>query len=109
MERPLNRNGEKVLMRRVLISLVVILAALAAASCAGQEQRDVTTTGKSQPPNTSRQATPPAPPREQAGAHGHETSSSRVPAFQTDAASLKSLAPTLPPNHRAAPVLLPLR
>ena len=83
-------------MRRTLILLITILLAVAAASCAGQGQR---TADKPQPSSTARQVAPAAPAREQADAHSHNPSTPRVPAFQTDAASLKSLAATLPPDR----------
>jgi Protein of unknown function with PCYCGC motif len=92
----------------MLILLSTILIAAVVASCSSQEQAryQQTTASKPQPSSTARQVAPRAPQHEQADAHGHDTSSPRVPAFQSDAASLKSLAPTLSPaqfsgNQRA--------
>lgn len=92
-------------MKRLSILLGTILVAVVVTSCASPEQRGETTAVKSQPSNTVRQqqqVIPTAPPqREQADAHdGHHSSTSHsVPAFQSDAASLKNLAQTLSPNQ----------
>lgn len=93
-------------MKRLSILLGTILVAVVVTSCASPEQRGETTAVKSQPSNTARQqqqqVIPTAPPhREQADAHdGHHSSTSfSVPAFQSDAASLKNLAQTLSPNQ----------
>lgn len=83
--------------RWMLLSVVFALT-IGAVSCARREPNSPSTSGTSQS-NASRQDATRPPPKEMAKQHGHNNSASRVPAFQSDAASLKSLPPTLQPEN----------
>ena len=82
--------------------LVFVLAASAA--CSGDAGRGDAADTKSTPTQKAAQANAPAPPQQQAkghdaqAGHGHGPVTSETPAFITDAAQLKSLAPTLSPE-----------
>lgn len=84
-------------MKRKVLIFTVILVAVAGIACTSRDQSDM---AKKDGP--SRQAeslqSPPrtAPTTEKVDPHGHALSPSSVPAFQSDAASLKNLQPTLP-------------
>jgi hypothetical protein len=70
--------------------LSVVFITVVAAACARQG-----TTGGTSASNPSRTNTS----QRKADPHGHDTSASRVPAFQRDDASLNKLSPTLAPEQ----------
>jgi hypothetical protein len=75
---------------KVLIVNAVALAAIATACTSRSGDETARRIDPPRPTSSATQATPVA-----ADSHGHDTAAARVPAFQTDAASLKSLGPTL--------------
>jgi hypothetical protein len=80
-------------MKRILRLATAILVVAVASACNSQDQNQLAQ--KNETPTVS--PAPAASPRP-ADPHGHDTSASSVPAFQTDAASLKDLRPTLSPE-----------
>lgn len=81
-------------MRKYLV-VVAILSALVAIGCNSQGQGDLAKN------NSSGSAVAPSPTtsaKPKLDAQGHDHSVARVPAFQTDSLSLKSLGPTLAPE-----------
>lgn len=83
---------------RLLLTSVVLAVAVAMASCANQGPNGAPTSGTPQA-NTLSPNAPGPPPKETSKRHGQDHSASRVPKFQTDAASLNNLAPTLEPEQ----------
>jgi len=84
-------------MERKWFIFTVIFVAAVTSACNSQMPSE--TARKDGPPGQTATLPVPsatAPPR--ADSHGHDHSASRVPAFQTDAASLKNLGQTLPPG-----------
>jgi len=83
-------------MKRNLL-ITAILAVAVVTACNSQAPAD--TARKDVPPRqTTGLPAPSASAPKLVDPHGHDHSPSRVPAFQTDAASLKSLRPTLSPE-----------
>ena len=74
---------------------VVVLFGVISAGCNSQPSRNSATT-KGAGETVSQSPAEPAKP--QLDADGHDHSGTRVPAFQTDALSLKTLGPTLAPE-----------
>lgn len=74
-------------------SVITILFTVVATGCNSQAPKE---TARKIGPGQTSSPTPSTPAK--ADPHGHDTSASRVPAFQTDGASLKNLGPTLPPE-----------
>ncbi len=81
-------------MRNLFFFLAVGLIGSALFGCGKQELRSTTASSKSQAP-----AAPSASTQHGPASMDHSRSAPRVPAFQTDAASLKNLAPTLSPDR----------
>jgi hypothetical protein len=84
-------------MNRKLLLVAAILVVAVAGACTSQNQNDVARTNET-PRQASVSPAPTAPSAHPADPHGHDASASLVPAFQTDATSLKNLAPTLSPE-----------
>jgi len=85
-------------MKRKLILVTTIFAVAVAGACNSQNQNDLATKNEAPRQTASISATPLAASPQQADPHGHGAAASQVPAFQTDAASLKNLGPTLSPE-----------
>ncbi|MBC8031208.1 MAG: hypothetical protein H7Z16_13920 [Pyrinomonadaceae bacterium] len=79
-------------MKRAILMMTAILVAAVAIACNSQAPNDAAK--RISQPEPARAATQPLPATPDP--HGHDAAASRVPAFQIDAASLKSLGPTLP-------------
>ena len=81
-------------MKKTILILTAILIAAVATACNSQAPND--TANKINPPQPA--SSPSSAPSLPAATdpHAHNTSAARVPAFQTDAASLNRLGPTLP-------------
>lgn len=81
-------------MKIKALTFAVLVAVAIATACNSQAPSDTAkNTRAPQPTATAAQSLPAT-----ADPHGHDTAAARVPAFQTDAASLKSLGPTLAPE-----------
>ena len=80
-------------MKRKILIFAAIVAVAVVSACNNQATNDTAKRIDPQPARTAQQS-PPAT----TDPHGHDLSAARVPAFQTDAASLKGLGPTLPPE-----------
>lgn len=86
-------------MKRELLIFTTILVAAVATACNSQAPGDTARdTGSARQTSSVTRPAFAAPTAEKADPHGHNLSASRVPAFQTDAVSLKNLGPTLPPE-----------
>lgn len=86
-------------MKRKFLIFTTILVAAVATACNSQAPND--TAKRIGPPRQTESLPQPAksaPVAAKTDPHGHDHSASRVPAFQTDAASLKNLGLTLPPE-----------
>lgn len=83
--------------RFLLIGIAII--AIVAAACGTDGPRPVSSTKQSSQTTTRQPGTQGALPHEREDPHGHDHSASRVPAFQTDAAGLNNLPPTLLPEQ----------
>lgn len=84
-------------MKRKFLIATAIFVVLGAAACASQDQNS--SARKTEAPRQA--STAPAPGAiapQQVDPHGHDAAAARVPAFQTDAASLRNLGPTLSPE-----------
>ncbi len=95
-------------MKRKVLIITAFLVVAVATACTSQDPHEVAKNDGS-PRQTEFLPRPAktAPVAEKTDPHAHDASASDVPAFQTDAASLKNLRPTLPPEkffgrHRAA-------
>ena len=82
-------------MKRKILILTAILVTAVATACNSQAPDDI---AKKNDPVKAVPVTKPASTTPALDSHGHDHSASRVPAFQADAASLKSLGPTLSPD-----------
>lgn len=86
-------------MKRDFLIITAILVAVVATACNSQAPDDtVKTIGSPRQTGSLPGPSRAAHALDKADGHGHDTAASRVPAFQTDAASLKNLRPTLPPE-----------
>ena len=83
-------------MRRKPLLVTAVLVVAVASACTSQDQNDLAS--KNETPRQASVSPAPAPLPQQVDPHGHDASASRVPAFQSDAASLKDLRPTLSPE-----------
>jgi hypothetical protein len=88
----------EMLMKRKFLLVTTIFVVAVAGACNSQNQNDLARKNE-----TSVSPAPVAPSPQQADPHGHDASASDVPAFQTDAASLKNLGPTLSPEKFFGP------
>ena len=84
-------------MKRNFLILAAMLIAAVATACTSQNVDE--TANKKGSPRQATSVPAPSAPATKADPHGHDHSASRVPAFQTDAASLKNLGQTLPPGQ----------
>lgn len=84
-------------MKRNLMLATAIFVGAVAGACNSQKQNDLASKNET-PRQTSGSPAPVAPSLRQTDPHGHDASASSVPAFQTDAATLKNLGPTLSPE-----------
>lgn len=84
-------------MKRTVLVITAIFVVAIATACTSQDSGDAAKKNGSSPQTEalSRPAKV-APAAEKTDSNGHDHSASRVPAFQTDALSLKTLGPTLP-------------
>lgn len=82
-------------MKRKFLVVTAIFVVAVAGAC--NSQNDLATKHETRA-QTAVSPAPAASSAEQADPHGHNAAASRVPAFQTDAASLKNLGPTLAPE-----------
>ena len=82
-------------MKRKILVLTAILVTAVATACNSQAPDDIAKKNGSIQSGTPTKSAPVTPA---ADSHGHDHSATRVPAFQTDAASLKDLGPTLAPE-----------
>ncbi len=83
-------------MRRNALIITTIFGIALANACTSQDPADLAR--KNEAPLTRVSPAPAAPASATADPHGHDASALRVPAFQSDAASLKNLGPTLSPE-----------
>ncbi|HYO63063.1 MAG TPA: CYCXC family (seleno)protein [Pyrinomonadaceae bacterium] len=111
----MKRRLRQTVRRRLILTCALALVAVASAGCAGDGGSERASSSRpssdaARQPESSLHtpraaATPAQPPNGRdphghgANDHGHEHSTDRVPAFQIDPASLKSLAPTLSPER----------
>ena len=84
-------------MKRKHILATAIFVVAVASACTSEDQNELARKNET-PRQTSVSPALIAPSPQLTDGHGHAASASRVPAFQTDAASLKNLGPTLSPE-----------
>lgn len=84
-------------MRNFLFIVLLGLGGIGLFGCAKQELRNQSSSSTSQVTPPASQA-PVASPPHRADSMDHNRSAQRVPAFQTDVASLRNLGPTLSPD-----------
>lgn len=85
-------------MKNYLLFFGFGLTAIAAVACAKQEPRRQATTSPPTQETSAESGVPRASLHDKADSRDHNRPASRVPAFQTDVASLNNLRPTLPPE-----------
>ncbi len=82
-------------MRTNYLVFAIAIMAVALIGCASKESQELAKNNRSA---VVVAPSPAAPSKPQLDAHGHDHSVARVPAFQIDALSLKTLGPTLAPE-----------